>query len=323
MAVNDEKDEKKEKRSVRFDPAGEGNLSLDIKFNLHLLRLFKKSIEGSDNPLTTDDLDRMITVIKNARESYNASDSRTLDFIAQYMTKSLESMKEQIKIFNHYNNREILEKISGQIREGIEEAISEKKILQLPGMSEFYYDDLQKNFKYMTPRSSRKYEQAKIRSEEESRQQAIMEDSLEKLVSAVLTMKNYGESLEAKSVKKGEIIKEMADCLLDLTDRYKKEKFTSNKPEHIKAFKSEFRDILRSKNAEIKQTRTNWNTIIKNILIALSGVGTVAIAAKLIHSKITHGRALFFDQKEKTTSETHIDDINNALNKMTPLKIKK
>ncbi|NDC41214.1 MAG: hypothetical protein EBZ77_06640 [Chitinophagia bacterium] len=58
--------------------------------------------------------------------------------------------------------------------------------------------------------------------------------------------------------------------------------------------------------------RIAWGTIVANIAIALTGVGILCIAGKLIHSRVTEGRALFFFQKNKTTSEEKIADIEQS-----------
>jgi len=56
-----------------------------------------------------------------------------------------------------------------------------------------------------------------------------------------------------------------------------------------------------------------WGTIVKNILIAMTGIGLLLIAGKLIHSQVTEKRSLFFFQKPQTTSEEKISDIEKSL----------
>ncbi len=54
--------------------------------------------------------------------------------------------------------------------------------------------------------------------------------------------------------------------------------------------------------------RVAWGTMIATIASVLAGVGLLCISGRLIHSRATEGRALFFFQKNKTTSEEKIAD---------------
>jgi hypothetical protein len=58
--------------------------------------------------------------------------------------------------------------------------------------------------------------------------------------------------------------------------------------------------------------RVSWKTIVENIVIALTGIGLLLIAGKLIYSKVTEKRALFFFQNSKTTSEQNIEERLNS-----------
>ncbi|MBT7703872.1 MAG: hypothetical protein HN746_00080 [Polaribacter sp.] len=64
----------------------------------------------------------------------------------------------------------------------------------------------------------------------------------------------------------------------------------------------------------MSEYRVSWDTIIKNIAIALTGVGVLFIAAKLLYSQATQGRALFFFQKDKTTCEEKTSSIEQSMN---------
>ncbi len=57
--------------------------------------------------------------------------------------------------------------------------------------------------------------------------------------------------------------------------------------------------------------RLNWNTIIKNVVIALTGLGALLIGFQLAYSKYTTGRATFFFQKPQTDSEGYRDKIQS------------
>ncbi|NCT56508.1 MAG: hypothetical protein GW760_02175 [Legionella sp.] len=63
----------------------------------------------------------------------------------------------------------------------------------------------------------------------------------------------------------------------------------------------------------MSEYRLSWPTIIKNIAIALTGIGLVCIAGQLISSRATQGRPLFFFQKNKTTCEEKRDDIERSV----------
>lgn len=64
--------------------------------------------------------------------------------------------------------------------------------------------------------------------------------------------------------------------------------------------------------------RAAWGTIIKNIAIALIPVfGILAIPGQLIHSKATKGRALFFGQKDRTTSGSKVSDVQASLDNLS------
>lgn len=76
-------------------------------------------------------------------------------------------------------------------------------------------------------------------------------------------------------------------------------------------------NTLISKNNEMREYRLAWKTILKNIAIAVTGIGLFAIAGKLIYSKTKENRFLFFFQKKQTTSEEKIRDIKDYLNRMT------
>jgi len=71
--------------------------------------------------------------------------------------------------------------------------------------------------------------------------------------------------------------------------------------------------LLNSENGTMSDYRLSWPTILKNIAIALTGIGLVCIAGQLIHSHVTQGRALFFFQKDKTTCEERRDGIEQSI----------
>jgi ankyrin repeat protein len=131
------------------------------------------------------------------------------------------------------------------------------------------------------------------------------------LLSSINHMREYGQVLNGQGSSKGQIAIDLADEL-----KLKAEAFFNkqgNQPD-FPTFKQEFLSLLNSKNKEMSEYRVSWDTIIKNIAIALTGVGVLFIAAKLLYSQATQGRALFFFQKDKTTCEEKTSSIEQSMN---------
>jgi TPR repeat protein len=114
----------------------------------------------------------------------------------------------------------------------------------------------------------------------------------------------------------------LADCYKTITEN---KKVT---PEKEAAFKSEFNQLLHSKDSEMAVHSQAWKPIIANILIALSGIGLVAliinIAAQAIssHNKNTEfskNKAFFFAQ---TQAEQLTEETGQSVEK-TDLKLKR
>lgn len=127
------------------------------------------------------------------------------------------------------------------------------------------------------------------------------------LFSALDELQIYGEILTSHNIKKGKIITDLVKSA-----NSKAKEFFSN--EHIEAqdyirFKREFIGLLNSKNDQLSEYRVNLKTIFLNIGIALTGIGALAIGAKLVHSYITYNRFVFFGSCEKTTSEQKLSNV--------------
>ncbi len=136
------------------------------------------------------------------------------------------------------------------------------------------------------------------------------------LCNSVHNMRNYGLSLSRQGVSKGAIVtalaKRLDDTLEDFIDALKWCEKVQEKS-LFDAFRSEFTTLLHSEDQAMSTYRFSWQTIITNIARALTGVGLLLIAAHLIHSRVTQGRALFFSQKPRTTSEEHLTRIHQGL----------
>ncbi|WP_133130209.1 ankyrin repeat domain-containing protein [Legionella yabuuchiae] len=125
----------------------------------------------------------------------------------------------------------------------------------------------------------------------------------------IKAMHKYGELLKDQGVSKGQVAIDLASNLTIMA-----EEFFQQTPEqrNFAEFELRFSALLHSKDKEMSAYRISWGTIVANIAIALTGVGLLFIAGKLIHSKVTENRALFFFQKSKTTSEEKIADVEHA-----------
>ncbi len=126
----------------------------------------------------------------------------------------------------------------------------------------------------------------------------------------IQAMHNYGVLLKEQGASKGQVAINLATDLTEMANE-----FFAQPPEqrNFAEFEPRFSTLLHSKDQEMSAYRIAWGTIVANIAIALTGIGLLLIAGKLIHSKVTEGRALFFFQKSKTTSEEKIADVQQAV----------
>lgn len=137
-------------------------------------------------------------------------------------------------------------------------------------------------------------------------------DTVKDLLAAIKQMKQYGQQLEMNGVKKGKIAVDLAKALKVKA----KSLYTMPISDDIVRFKNEFKVLLHSKDKEMSEYRLAWKTILKNIAIALTGVGLIAIVGKLIHSKVTEDRARLFFSRPKTTCEEKVENIDQCVRKV-------
>ncbi|WED42190.1 tetratricopeptide repeat protein [Legionella cardiaca] len=144
----------------------------------------------------------------------------------------------------------------------------------------------------------------------------LKSDELNKLCAKIDEMIQYGSDLEHdKAFKVLAHAYDLKDKLeLFLLNSYEK------KPSHeeVSMFKEEFTQLLHSKDKEMEAHREAWKPIIVNILIAFTGIGFVALLAKVAAHAIASysnktnfslNRACFF---AKTHSQTLIEEIEQA-----------
>jgi ankyrin repeat protein len=131
----------------------------------------------------------------------------------------------------------------------------------------------------------------------------------DELFQKIQAMHNYGVLLRDQGVSKGQLAIELASDLTDMANQFFEQEPAQR---NFAEFKPRFSTLLHSKDHEMSTYRIAWGTIVANIAIALTGVGLLFIAGKLIYSKVTEGRALFFFKKSRTTSEEKIADIEQS-----------
>lgn len=122
----------------------------------------------------------------------------------------------------------------------------------------------------------------------------------------ITAMSDYGVLLSKQDIEKGSLVIELADNLATMASQ-----FFAQKPQqrNFAEFELTFSALLHSKDQDMRAYRMSWGTITANIAIALTGIGLLLIAGQLIYSQLTQGRPLFFFQKNKTTREEKIADI--------------
>lgn len=151
-------------------------------------------------------------------------------------------------------------------------------------------------------------------TEDEKKLHLAVKNGKNELLTAIQEMHHYGEVLKNKGASKGQVMTELSDQLTASANIFYEKNEWADWPE----FKKEFLALLNSKNKEMSKYRVKWSTIIKNVALALTGLGLLCIAANLIYSKVIDGRALFFFQKSKTTSEEKIEAVKQSIDKIGP-----
>lgn len=136
------------------------------------------------------------------------------------------------------------------------------------------------------------------------------------LFPSIRAMHDYGVLLQEQGVVNGEKAMRLATELMT-----RLEQFLDNNAalEGFDAFQADFLELLHSEDEAMSTYRVAWETLAANIAIALTGIGLFAIAGQLIYSKATEGRALFFFQQSKTTSEEKIQVVEQGVNVMEQL----
>lgn len=128
------------------------------------------------------------------------------------------------------------------------------------------------------------------------------------LSNKIQVMHDYGLLLTEQGAEQGLVAMSLAQDL----NRFTKQ-FFEQKPgqRNVAEFTSTFSALLHSYDQQMSSSMS-WGAIVANIAIALTGIGLLFIAVKLLHSNITEGQPLFFFQKRETAIEEKIADIEQT-----------
>lgn len=147
-------------------------------------------------------------------------------------------------------------------------------------------------------------------------------ESMNNLYQKINVMYAYGQSLSEKNPEAAEVAQNLALRLGEQVDRFviihkdalnpASENFGLT-AEDIKAFKDEFSALLHSQDDKMNELRSNWKSIVVNILAAVSSIG-IAVVWKLWSSKNNQGYASFF--MDKTKGMETIEKVDEALDEV-------
>jgi len=148
---------------------------------------------------------------------------------------------------------------------------------------------------------------------------------LDKAIQAIIT---YGNELSTSGEKeKGNVLVGLGQDIQTRTKTFKESLTAKNlSPEQtIKQFTDYQSAVLNRINqsereySKFRASGASWQSIVINIVMALSGIGALILAGKLIHSKATTGNARFFSTKDFTegpatsTSEDKVNQLKDRL----------
>lgn len=116
---------------------------------------------------------------------------------------------------------------------------------------------------------------------------SAQKQSIIRLYFRIKEMEVYGNSLYAIDRDKAHIVLELVQALHKKLDQFYDE-FSSKQfsVEQFNQFATEFKHLLHSQDASINEYRALWKTIVANILLALTGIGLLAIVVKTAFSVV-------------------------------------
>ena len=174
----------------------------------------------------------------------------------------------------------------------------------LPGLSAFYLD------REFDPKKTTE----QLLGKQENLEQAAIENAIDSLINAINEFRAYGETLvQEHNSDKGELLINLSYAMIGAV---KKLPITRPNKSDFILLQSGIIDLIQRNSRNLSSYRLNVPILVKNILIALTGVGLLILGGQLLYTKVTTGRALFFGQNSKTTSEVKSADIVEQLNKL-------
>lgn len=139
--------------------------------------------------------------------------------------------------------------------------------------------------------------------------------NLSDLYSKIINMKEYGVSLLAVDNLKGHAAVHLADQLEKTAKSYSESLQHSDK--NLEQFKTEFKKLLHSQDDLMKTHRELWKPISANILLALTGLGLLAIVVKTCvawadnasnNKPFSFNNALFFAKTNRELKNEAIEE---------------
>ncbi|MCP0913544.1 sel1 repeat family protein [Legionella sp. 27cVA30] len=143
---------------------------------------------------------------------------------------------------------------------------------------------------------------------------------LDNLYAQIDKLSQHGKTIGSR---KGEMVQVHAQELESMLNAfiltyYKNDTVPSGEEEQL--FKAKFIQCLKSKDKEMGEHREAWKPIVNNVLIALTGIGFVALLAKIItHAVTSHlnktdfslNKACFFAETRSQRLALEIEQANN------------
>jgi hypothetical protein len=143
------------------------------------------------------------------------------------------------------------------------------------------------------------------------------------LIATIQDMHDYGIHLQDNGkLKEGQLSIDLAAELNQMALTARDHSFYADHASlnDFSEFEKNFSTLLNSKNKAMRAHRLPWSVVVKNIAIALTGIGLLLIAGKLLYSLAKEGQPLLFFQKVKTTSEEKIQAVKESLDAVAQSK---
>lgn len=141
---------------------------------------------------------------------------------------------------------------------------------------------------------------------------------LKELCTRIEKMKHYGESLHTH---KGQVAIELARVLENKLDDFYKQPI-EKQSSGLAQFKVDFVKCIREQERVMAEHQAIWKPIVLNILIALTGIGLIAIAIKAVKEASISGGTLGFNQVlffAKPNSQQQSEAIEKLAGSVTPV----